>query len=256
MFVRFRERNSSGREPDFIGAELQCAGRCHPDFRNRRAGPGARYLSGCPLKPHCRWLIAGKPPHRLLVSLIENRRIDGKVRQEHIGDLGAIDGHMLLSFFSEPMPAEWHVMSISTRLAFWNELNERLARLSNRISTEDTVKIRASVQERVPQPTTEDIHQLEAWNAMQEIIEWEKMRGGFQSKIDDGRMMIEHYEDSIKDLRDEIAGLFYPAIEDINDNVRTIQCRLAKGDRSIIEESREVREEIRLGPKLDETDCT
>jgi hypothetical protein len=37
----------------------------------------------------------------LLVSLSEIRRVDGKVRQDHIADLGAIDGIMLPSFYSK-----------------------------------------------------------------------------------------------------------------------------------------------------------
>jgi hypothetical protein len=64
--------------------------------------PGFRFLTGCPLRPRCRWRIGGgRVPYRLLVAVIENRRVNGKVRQEHVADLGAIEGHWLPSFFAE-----------------------------------------------------------------------------------------------------------------------------------------------------------
>jgi hypothetical protein len=57
------------------------------------------------MRPRCRWRIGVEhgvelQPYRLLVSLIENRRVDGKVRQEHVASLGAIDGHLLPSFYA------------------------------------------------------------------------------------------------------------------------------------------------------------
>jgi hypothetical protein len=247
MFVRFRERINDGRQPDFIESKLQCAGRCRPGLRDRRAGPGARYFSGCPFKPRCRWRIKGDlVPYRLLVGLIENQRVDGKVRQTHVADLGAIDGYMLPSFFSEPMPAEWHVISISARLAFWNVLDERLMRLSNRISTEDAAKVRDSIQTRVPRPTAEDISQLEAWKAMQEVVEWENLRGGFQNIIDNERESIAVYEGYIEKAKGSIGSLL-PVIGEVNSNVRKVQQRLAEGDRSIVEKSCAARKEVSLG---------
>jgi hypothetical protein len=247
MFVRFRERISDGRQPDFIESKLQCAGRCRPELGNYRAGPGARYIAGCPFKPRCRWRIVGDlVPYRLLVGLIENQRVDGKVRQTHVADLGAIDGHMLSSFFNEPMPTLWHVRSISARLAFWNGLDERLARLSNRISTEDAAKVRDSIQTRIPRPTDEDLNQLEAWSAMQEVAEWENLRDGFQRVIDGDRARIAGYEASIEELRGKIDTVA-PVISEVNSNARTVQQRLAEGDRNIVKESCKAREEVSLG---------
>jgi hypothetical protein len=54
---------------------------------------------------------------RLQVSLIENRRVDGKVRYDHVASLGAVD-----------VPP-----TVADRVAFWRSLHERLSKLSNRI---------------------------------------------------------------------------------------------------------------------------
>jgi hypothetical protein len=54
---------------------------------------------------------------RLQVSLVETSRIDGKVRHEHIASIGSVD----------VLP------SVEDRLAFWQRLHERLAKLSNRV---------------------------------------------------------------------------------------------------------------------------
>jgi hypothetical protein len=66
------------------------------------------------------------------MSLIETRRVDGKVRHEHIASLGSI--------VEEP--------SISDRVAFWQALHERVAKLSNRIMSEDHGKVLGAIQQR------------------------------------------------------------------------------------------------------------
>jgi hypothetical protein len=231
MFVRFRERSSDGREPDFIGAKLQCAGRCRPDLRNRRAGPGARYFSGCPFKPRCRWLIDGKTPYRLLVSLIENRRIDGKVRQEHIADFGAIDGHMLPSFFLEPHDevSSWSIRSICARLEFWDGLDERLTRLSNRINADEADKVRAAVHARIPKPTAEDADKIEFWNA-------ENNRSMLQHEVKGTRREIVQLEQEIEESRHRIGDL-ESGVNEYDDYKREIEQCFTENDRKAIEES-------------------
>jgi len=238
MFVRFRERSNDGREPLYGGgvpvddATLQCAGRCHPELRNRRAGPGYRYSSGCPLRPRCRWLIDGKPPYRLLVSLIENRRTDGKVRQEHIADFGAIDGHLLHSFYAEPHDAvsSWSIRSICARLAFWNDLEERLARLSNRISAEEADKLRAAVHARIPKPTDADIEKVEFWHT-------ENDRSYLQNNIKSEWREIAQAERKIEESRQTIMEL-KSAVNEYDDHKREVtQWAMSEGDRQAIEES-------------------
>ena len=54
---------------------------------------------------------------RLQVSLVETRRINGEVRHEHIASFGSVE-----------VP-----LSVEDRLAFWQRLHDRLAKLSNRL---------------------------------------------------------------------------------------------------------------------------
>jgi hypothetical protein len=51
---------------------------------------------------------------RLQVSLVETRRIGGRVQSEHVASLGSVE-----------MP-----QTIEARVVFWQRLHERLAKLS------------------------------------------------------------------------------------------------------------------------------
>jgi hypothetical protein len=246
MFIRFRERSNDGREPLYRngfrvdGATLQCAGKCNSALRERRslgnwtghrAGPGFRCRSGCPLRPRCRWLIDGKPPYRLLVSLVENRRTNGKVRQEHIADFGAIDGHLLPLFYAEPDDgvSMWSIRSIWARLDFWDDLEERLGRLSNRISAEEADKVRAAVHARIPKPTDADIEKIEFWDA-------ENYRSYFQNNIKSGRREIAQAERKIEESRQTITEL-ESTVNEYDDHKREVtQWAMSEGDRKAIEE--------------------
>jgi hypothetical protein len=78
-------------------------------------------------------------PARLQVSLIETRRVDGKVRHEHVASLGSVS------------------LSLTTfeRFEFWRDLHAKLARLANRIDAGTQARILGSVHQRVPMPTTD-----------------------------------------------------------------------------------------------------
>ena len=168
MFVRFRERRSDGREPIITNpgaieyVELACAGRC-AERRGQRVGPGFRAGKGCPMKPRCRWRINDLVPYRLLVSVIENRRIDGKVCQEHIADLGSIEGHLLPGFYPDGPPADdrWHYASLLTRREYWQKFDELMPRLANRVSAEAAAMINAAIEARIPRPTANDQRTLD-----------------------------------------------------------------------------------------------
>jgi hypothetical protein len=58
-------------------------------------------------------------------SLVETRRIDGKVLHEHVASLGSV-------------PAS---PSVADRIAFWRRVYETLAELANRIDAETQGKI-------------------------------------------------------------------------------------------------------------------
>jgi ubiquinone biosynthesis protein COQ9 len=79
---------------------------------------------------------------RLQLSLVETRRTADRVLHEHVASLGSI--------IVPPSPAD--------RIAFWQKLHERLARLANRIDAETTQgEILGAVHARVPMVTIEEI---------------------------------------------------------------------------------------------------
>jgi hypothetical protein len=218
MFVRFRERRNDALEP-YGEATRLCTGRCHK--RDGRRVGIVRHGQGCPEQPRCRWRAAGGlVPYRLLVGLIEGRRIDGKVRQDHVADLGAIDGALLPAFYAgldaETAQAvrgdpDWCHRSVVARLAFWVELDARLARLANRIDDDQAALVRQAVQVRIPQPTAGELAEGEA-------LEWRRLQDGYQGIVDGDQREIESLERHIADKRAGIA-LLQPVVADIAANM-------------------------------------
>jgi hypothetical protein len=86
---------------------------------------------------------------RLHVSLVEARRANGTVKQEHVASLGSV-----------PMPP-----SIWDRLSFWQRVHERLPRLSNRIDATAQGKLLAQLHEQIPMVTPEEQRTLQLENA-------------------------------------------------------------------------------------------
>ena len=74
---------------------------------------------------------------RLQASLMQTRRVSGKMQSEHIASLGSVDA----------------AVSVRGRLAFWAKLPERLARLGNRVGPDDQAKIYAALHARIPMVT-------------------------------------------------------------------------------------------------------
>ena len=85
-----------------------------------------------------RWFIGDKDgdgqvlePYRVKVLLVENRRVEGKVKQEIVAMLGTIDATWLESFW-EPLPDaswrhnRWEYFSLTARVAFWDGVLERM----------------------------------------------------------------------------------------------------------------------------------
>jgi len=162
MFIRFRKSRSDGREPLAVSAKLIHA----RDWQH-----GAR-------RPRARWRIGYEEglkliPYRLHVTIADNRRIGGKVKQEHVADLGSIDGVLLPAFWqgldegllSETRKPEWERLSIRARVDFWERVKRRLDRLANRLGPDDVKRVRLAIHARVPwpkQPEREKLVLLEA----------------------------------------------------------------------------------------------
>jgi hypothetical protein len=99
-------------------------------------------------------------PRRLQVSIVETRRIEGRVRHEHVAGLGAAR-----------LP-----LSPETRLEFWEKLHPRLVRLANRLDGEAHAKILAAVHERIPMVTGDERRALQLEAARGEAKFWEVMQ--------------------------------------------------------------------------------
>src|SRR5579871_4668575 len=75
--------------------------------------------------------------NRMQLSIVENRRLDGKVVQEHIAGQGSVK-----------VPA-----SVAERVDFRTSLNDRLGKLDDRIGEAERSSIFEDVQAKVPMPT-------------------------------------------------------------------------------------------------------
>jgi hypothetical protein len=104
---------------------------------------------------------------RLQASLVETRRVDGKVRHEHIAQLGSV-----------PVPP-----SIADRIAFWKRLHERLPKLSNRIDAEAQAKILGNIYARIPMVTLDEMQQLKIENAEAEERVWSSIHAVHEEQV-------------------------------------------------------------------------
>src|SRR5205814_2619372 len=92
-------------------------------------------------------------------SLVETRRVDGKVRHEHIAGLGSV----------ETPP------SVAHRVEFWRQVHERLSRLSNRIDAETQAKLLGAVHGRIPMVTIDEIRAAQLENAAADERLWKNL---------------------------------------------------------------------------------
>lgn len=98
-----------------------------------------------------------KSKNRLQVSLVATKRVDGKVRHEHVASLASV-----------PMPA-----SVHDRLDFWRRLHERLARLGNRLDAAKQGKIMGEVHARIPMAMLDEQHALKVKDAEADERFWQ-----------------------------------------------------------------------------------
>ena len=168
MFVRFRKLPCGGFRPKAASrkaAIIAC--------RSPRNGYACRH---CWAKPRCRWLIGHDEklsPYRLKVMLVENKRVDGKVKQETIAVLGSIDATWLHEFWEGIDNADklrcddWELQSLRARTAFWKTANPRLKKLANRLGP-DLKRFRIAAHKRVPFPKELERKKLEVLEAKQD----------------------------------------------------------------------------------------
>jgi hypothetical protein len=148
-------------------------------------------------------------PSRLQVSVVEGRRVGGKVRHEQIASLGSI-----------LVPA-----TIADRVAFWNRLHQRLAKLSNRIGADEQGKILGAIHVRIPMVTIDELRTLQRENSEADEKFWAGLQG-MNAELAEG-----HKEVAAKSARlagDAEAGAAYAAAKAsvAKDRIE----RLAKGE--------------------------
>jgi hypothetical protein len=156
MFIRFREMKAER----YGDGKRQCAGACknrsryYPRYGAGMMVKGRTFLKGCPLTPICPLI---KPRVRLEVSIVTTRRQDGKVKQEHVASLGSI----LVDH------------TIAERMWFWQECDERLARLANRLGP-DLDRLRQAIAARIPPATDADRQAMDAaaWDQLESF--WDR----------------------------------------------------------------------------------
>ena len=77
--------------------------------------------------------------------LAEATRVNGKPKQEHVAYLGGI--------------TESAIEILPQRCYFWEDVTERLDKLSDRITPEERLRIESAIAERVPLPTGAEFKQ-------------------------------------------------------------------------------------------------
>lgn len=145
---------------------------------------------------------------RLQTSLMQSRRIDGKVRSEHIAALGSV-----IHEPPEPMP-------VRERIAFWSALPPRLAKLDNRVSPDQHAKIYAALHARIPMVTPDEQRTVQEENAKGDESFWDIMRDITVGRIEDTKTLIATAERQIAEMT--------PAAAQASERVATSRDRIER----------------------------
>jgi hypothetical protein len=127
--------------------------------------------------------------HRLQVSLVETRRIDGKVRHEHVASFGSVE-----------VPP-----SVEDRITFWQRLHERLAKLSNRVDVTAGAKILGDIHARIPMVTLDEQQALKLENAKAEEDVWNSLISLNAGTVEDYKGLATSAERKIAEGQDAMA---------------------------------------------------
>jgi hypothetical protein len=122
---------------------------------------------------------------RLYASLVETRRVEGRVHQDHVAALGAVD---------DPP-------SIRARLKFWAKLPDRLARLANRIGAEEAAGIYAAIHTRVPMVTLDEQRELQKETAEADQRFWSMVRDAQAATAQDHEALGKKIEHTVAESR-------------------------------------------------------
>jgi hypothetical protein len=115
---------------------------------------------------------------RLQPSLMQTRRVSGKICNEHIASLGSVGADV----------------SVRERLAFWAKLPERLARLGNRVHPNEHGKIYGALHARIPMVTADEQRAVQEANAEGDERFWDAMRDIGASSLEGHKALIARAE--------------------------------------------------------------
>jgi hypothetical protein len=107
--------------------------------------------------------------HRLQVSIVENRRVGGKIHHEHVASLGSIETPL----------------TVAPRIAFWSKLHQRLGRLANRVDPETRAKLLGAIHARIPMVTPDEQHALQLENAKADEKFWSRLHDMNAGTVED-----------------------------------------------------------------------
>jgi hypothetical protein len=95
-------------------------------------------------------------PYGLAMSLVETGRESGRVRHQHVANLGSVETPL----------------SVAARVEFWRGLHERLDQLSNRLDAETRGKVIGAVHSRIPMVTPDEQRALQLEQAKGNAGQW------------------------------------------------------------------------------------
>jgi hypothetical protein len=127
--------------------------------------------------------------HRLQASLIQSRRMAGKVQSQHIGALGSVDA----------------AVSVRSRLAFWAGLPARLAALSNRIGADEHPKIYAALHARIPMVTPDEQRSVQEESFKDDERFWDAIHDLNASQVEGHKALVAHTEATVAAMEPEVA---------------------------------------------------
>jgi hypothetical protein len=143
---------------------------------------------------------------RLQASLMQTRRVSGKICNEHIASLGSVGADV----------------SVRERLAFWVKLPERLARLANRVHPNEHAKIYGALHARIPMVMPDEQQALQEANAKGDEQLWEAMRDMGIASVEEHKAVIARAETKIAEAAQRAAesGEQAQAAKDRLDRIR------------------------------------
>jgi ferritin-like metal-binding protein YciE len=146
---------------------------------------------------------------RLNVSIIESRRVAGKLVHEHIAALGSIE-----------VPP-----TIDARIVFWKRMHERLGKLGNRIDPATRARLMGAVHERIPMPTPDGQRTLQRENLTAEERFFDTLHGMYAGDIEGHKALIATAERRIAKAQVEMAK-----VAEARDAARGQLARLDRGE--------------------------